>query len=293
VIATGAPAFTDALLRMIASSYSDPPAVAWRVVSLMAAHQPDVPAFALAIGDPQSRRVLVHGTARAVVDDTEVDGRGLWTWAECAFGPHRKVALTVSDEPVVAAPRSDLRDGVLDGAGLVLEPETAPPDPTPAPSPVPTPAPTPAPASRPSAVPPRPPTVADVRTAIAASASETVQLAPAIAALRGNDGTRVQLDRDYVLGRDPRHDPAVVRGTASPVQIKDDEHLISRVHAYVSVAIDSVTVRDAGSANGTFVAAPGDAGWSPIGRDPVPLPIGHSLRVGHRVYTHVPAEERP
>ena len=101
------------------------------------------------------------------------------------------------------------------------------------------------------------------------------------------------LDRDYVFGRDPRQDPAVVRGAASPIQVEDGEQLISRVHAYVSVAGGQVTVRDAGSANGTYVAAPGDPGWHRIGPDPVPLPVGHSLRLGLRVYTHLPRRGRP
>ena len=54
----------------------------------MAAHQPGVPAFALAIGAPHDRRVLVHGAARAVVDGEEVDGADVWTWRERAFGVH-------------------------------------------------------------------------------------------------------------------------------------------------------------------------------------------------------------
>jgi pSer/pThr/pTyr-binding forkhead associated (FHA) protein len=109
--------------------------------------------------------------------------------------------------------------------------------------------------------------------------------------LRADDGRRVPLDRDYVLGRDPRQDPAVVRGAASPIQVDDGEQLISRVHAYVVVTEDGVTVRDARSANGTYVAAPGDDAWTRIGLDPVLVPVGHSLRLGLRVYTHVSPDE--
>ncbi|WP_183095990.1 FHA domain-containing protein, partial [Nocardioides stalactiti] len=145
-------------------------------------------------------------------------------------------------------------------------------------------------AARASIVTPRPPTAEEVSTAFAATPNETVHIADSIAALHADDGTRVPLDRDYVLGRDPRQDPTVVRGVAAPVQVDDGEQLISRIHAYVSVHGDGVTVRDAGSANGTFVAAPGAAAWTRIGPDPTPVPVGHSLRLGLRVYTHVPAE---
>ncbi len=122
-------------------------------------------------------------------------------------------------------------------------------------------------------------------------AHETVRLADRIAVLHADDGSRVPLDRNYVFGRDPRQDPAVVRGASSPIQIDDGEQLISRVHAYVVVTGDGVTVRDASSANGTYVAAPGDETWTRIGPDPVPVPVGHSLRLGLRVYTHMPAED--
>jgi pSer/pThr/pTyr-binding forkhead associated (FHA) protein len=129
-----------------------------------------------------------------------------------------------------------------------------------------------------------------VRTAIKAVPIETVHITDKIAALHADDGSRVPLDRDYVFGRDPGQDPDVVRGTASPIKVDDSEHLISRVHARLSVAGGTVTLRDAGSANGTFIAAPAETRWTRIGSEPVPVPVGHSLRIGLRVYTHVPAE---
>jgi hypothetical protein len=324
VVAPGGDAFTDALVRLVSVAYDDPRSLVWQVTGLVAAHQPGVPAFALAIGGPQSRRVLVHGSARAVVDGEEIDGAGMWTWCERVFGAHGRLTLTVAAGAVTAAPRSDLRDGVLGGSGLVLEPEpvfpaAAPPGPgrpaapTPAPVappveapqpsplgsagrsvfaplPTPSPTPTPAPAPRAAIVTPPPPTADEVSTAFRAIPSETVHIADAIAALQADNGSRVPLDRDYVFGRNPQQDPAVVRGASSPVKVDDGAQLISRIHTRVSVAGGTVTVRDAGSANGTFIAAPGDAQWTRIGPEPVPLPVGHSLRLGLRVYTHVPAD---
>src|SRR4051812_47765448 len=150
VIARGADAFTDALLQQLSAGYADPRALVWKVTGLVAAHQPGVPPFALAVSDARSRRVLVHGSARAVVDGEELDGAGLWTWREREVAPLATVSLTVAPGPIVPAPRSDLRDGVLSGAGLVLVPgEQA----------VPAAEPTPAPKPRASGVlPPRPPT---------------------------------------------------------------------------------------------------------------------------------------
>jgi hypothetical protein len=266
VVARGADAFTDALLRRVSVAYDDPRALVWQVVGLMAAHRPEVPPFALAVGAAESRRVLVHGSARVVVDGDELRGDGLWTWREQEVAPHASLALTVGPVPVVAAPGTDLRDAVLNGAGLVFET-----------------------AAKASA--PRPPSEEEVGTAIRRLAHETVRLADRIAVLQADDGSRVALDRNYVFGRDPRRDPDVVRGAASPIRIDDGEQLISRVHAYLVVTGDGVAVRDAGSANGSYIAAPGDDTWTRIGHDPVPVPVGHSVRFGLRVYTHVSADD--
>lgn len=266
VVERGADAFTDALLRRASVAHGDPRALVWQVIGLMAAHQPEVPAFALAVSDTESRRVLVHGSARAMVNGDELAGAGLWTWREQEVPAHVVVALTVGSGPVVATVGTDLRDAVLGGAGLVLEPEG-------------------------QAAPPRPPSAEEVGTVKRLHAHETVRLADRIAVLHADDGTRVPLDRNYVFGRDPRRDPAVVRGAAAPIRIDDGEQLISRVHAYLMLTEDGVTVRDAQSANGTYVAAPGDETWTRIGHDPVSLPAGHSARFGLRVYTHLAADE--
>jgi hypothetical protein len=108
--------------------------------------------------------------------------------------------------------------------------------------------------------------------------------------LVADDGTRTILDRAYVLGRDPGNDPAVVGGYATPICVDDPDSLISRVQARVAAAGGVVTVSDANSANGTYIAAPGAREWTRVGTAPTVLPEGWSMRLGRRVFTHTAAE---
>ena len=255
---------------------------------------------------------------------TELTGFSAATWVDqLVAGPIHRLAITLAEAGEVTVDnRSDLRGGLVGGDGLVLTPATRPgrPDqsgekPVPAPRVAaasaaaaasvaqPQPASPPAPAAKANITQPRP-APADVPPPAPEPPSAPVQVGPVgrqswpVAeetafvevtdrALVADDGTRILLDRHYVFGRDPFHDQAVLSGAASPIVVRDPDQLISRVQVHVSVAHGAVTLRDGGSANGTFVAAPGAKEWVRLGDQPAALPPGWSMRIGRRVYTYV------
>lgn len=134
----------------------------------------------------------------------------------------------------------------------------------------------PAPAVQPTTVAPIPP--------------RPTAMPQAVGMLTSRDAPPIVLDRVYVLGREPRQDPAVESGEAEPVRLEDPDHVISRVHAYVSVENGIVLVRDADSMHGTYFSPPGGEEWTRIGTEPSPLPPGWNLQIGPRVFTFEPAE---
>ncbi|MUL48746.1 FHA domain-containing protein [Mycobacterium sp. CBMA293] len=116
-------------------------------------------------------------------------------------------------------------------------------------------------------------------------APPTMQARPVAGSLTADDGAVYPLDRAYVIGRNPMIDPAVHNASASPISLPDDPQ-VSRVHAYVTVNGGQVMVRDAQTAGGTYIAAPGDQVWTPVGDQPVELKPGCYLRIGQKILTH-------
>ncbi len=99
-----------------------------------------------------------------------------------------------------------------------------------------------------------------------------------------DDGTTFTLDFDYVLGREPENDPAVVSGQARPLAMTDPDRTVSRVHAGLVIDGWNVKAVDRGSANGTFIATSADDEWvALIPNRPTLVKPGTRIRLGQRV----------
>jgi FHA domain len=137
---------------------------------------------------------------------------------------------------------------------------------------------------------PDPASVIQPTTVAPAMPSRTAAAPGPLGVLTSQDAPPIVLTGVLVLGREPSQDPAVESGEAAPVQLQDPDHVISRVHAYVSVENGILLVRDADSMHGTYFSPPGGEQWTRIGTEPSPLPPGWSMQIGPQVFTFEPAE---
>ena len=108
---------------------------------------------------------------------------------------------------------------------------------------------------------------------------------PPLGVLLGADGGVVTLSSDYVLGREPHTSDLVRTGAAAPLVVDDDSYHVSRVHAAVRLQDWDVRVVDLGSANGTFLCAPGQDRWERLEPDePRTVLPGGRIRLGESVF---------
>ncbi len=289
--------------------------LAHRLAAIVAGHEPGtVPPFGAVAPLGEGYVVLLHGPVSAEIASplgvVQMSGEQAVTWVdhkvEVALD---RLSVTSRSHPVQVDPMSDLRAGLVPGSGFVITTGGATDNPHHESVPSSQAAPDRARTARSTVVAEAaaaagdadtaraPATAVDSAGALATptqrSARSTEALGPPVGHLVSTDGARIPLDRAYVLGREPESDPSVKGGEATPVRLSDDENLVSRVHSYITVEAEQVSVRDAGSANGTFVAAPGDENWAQVGGEPVVLPPTWSIRVGNQVFTYVAASAAP
>ncbi len=104
---------------------------------------------------------------------------------------------------------------------------------------------------------------------------------PPLGELVIDDGTRVTLNGDYVLGREPALDGDVLAGRARPLRINDPNGTVSRLHLKISLAGWQVEVSDLGSANGSVLHSPdGERTLTPF--EPAAIVPGAWIGMGHR-----------
>lgn len=104
---------------------------------------------------------------------------------------------------------------------------------------------------------------------------------PPLGVLVVDDGTRITLDGDYVLGREPALDGDVLAGRARPLHINDPNGTVSRLHLKISLTGWQVEVSDLGSANGSVLHSPdGEHTLTPF--EPAAIEPGARIGIGHR-----------
>ncbi len=108
---------------------------------------------------------------------------------------------------------------------------------------------------------------------------------PPLGVLVLDDGSVFQLDTDYIVGREPGLDASVAAGQSRPLRVADDSGIVSRVHARVQLDGWRVIITDLGSANGTKIRYPNDAGEQVLTPNmPTVLTSGSVVDLGGREF---------
>ncbi|GAA4576128.1 FHA domain-containing protein [Planotetraspora kaengkrachanensis] len=104
---------------------------------------------------------------------------------------------------------------------------------------------------------------------------------PPLGVLVLDDGMTLQLDSDYVLGRDPERAAEVQAGKARPARVTSPDGSVSRRHLRVALEGWDVNLIDLGSVNGTQIQPPGDPNFYDIPpEEEVAIHPGTTVRVG-------------
>ncbi|HWF79169.1 MAG TPA: FHA domain-containing protein [Streptosporangiaceae bacterium] len=110
---------------------------------------------------------------------------------------------------------------------------------------------------------------------------------PPLGVLLLDDGSVFQLDRDYIVGREPGLDATVASGRSRALRIADDSGIVSRVHAKVQLDGWRVLITDLGSANGTRVKMPKQSSDTVLQPHvPVVLTTGSQVDIGGRGFRY-------
>jgi hypothetical protein len=115
---------------------------------------------------------------------------------------------------------------------------------------------------------------------------------PSLGMLVLDDGSVYSLEMDYILGREPQHDPDVTSGSARPLRIADADGIVSRRHVRVALSGWDVQVVDLGSANGTTIEPPGDpTPRALVAHQAVVLEPGTRVVMGRRWFRYEASEQ--
>jgi hypothetical protein len=106
---------------------------------------------------------------------------------------------------------------------------------------------------------------------------------PALGVLRLSTGDAIPLDRDVVMGRNPRSD---LTGEDRPhmVKVPGGDGEISRTHLIVSLDGWHALVTDLGSTNGTLVEVPGGAAQRLRPNQPMLMPNATLVTLADNIY---------